>query len=110
MQLTDALSRCPARASQEIKLDMRVDYIAFTKPWIENLKESTQRDPILATMYQITQQGWLHQRRRTTFSEEILGLQRRTINRQWNAPERPGLIIPGELQEEYLSRLHKGHL
>ena len=35
MQLADALSRCPARASQEIKLDMPVDYIAFTKPWIE---------------------------------------------------------------------------
>ena len=26
MQLADTLSRCPARASQEIKLDMRVDY------------------------------------------------------------------------------------
>ena len=25
MQLADALSRCPVRASQEIKLDMRVD-------------------------------------------------------------------------------------
>ena len=45
MQLADALSRCPARASQEIKLDMRVDYIAFTKPWIEKLKDSMQRDP-----------------------------------------------------------------
>ena len=45
MQLADALSHCPARASQEIKLDMRVDYIAFTKPWIEKLKDSTQRDP-----------------------------------------------------------------
>ena len=54
MQLADALSRCPARASQEIKLDMRVDYIAFTKPWIEKLKDSTQRDPILATVYQLT--------------------------------------------------------
>ena len=63
MQLADALSRCPARASQKIKLDMRVDYIAFTKPWIEKLKDSTQRDPILATVYQLTQQGWLHQRR-----------------------------------------------
>ena len=55
MQLADALSHCPARASQEIKLDMRVDYIAFTKPWIEKLKDSTQRDPILATVYQLTQ-------------------------------------------------------
>ena len=32
MQLADALSHCPVRASQEIKLDMQVDYIAFTKP------------------------------------------------------------------------------
>ena len=32
MQLANALSCCPVRASQEIKLDMRVDYIAFTKP------------------------------------------------------------------------------
>ena len=63
MQLADALSRCPVRASQEIKLDMQVDYIAFTKPWIEKLKDSTQQDPILAMVYQLTQQGWLHQRR-----------------------------------------------
>ena len=48
MQLADAgLCHCPARASQEIKLDMRVDYIAFMKPWIKKLKDSTQRDPIL---------------------------------------------------------------
>ena len=63
MQLADALSRCPARASQEIKLDMQVDYIAFTKPWIEKLKDSIQRDPFLGTVYQLTQQGWPHQRR-----------------------------------------------
>ena len=64
MQLADALSCCLGRASQEIKLDMRVDYIAFMKPWIEKLKDSTQRDPILGTVYQLTQ---------------ILGLQRRTV-------------------------------
>ena len=52
MQLADALSHCPARASPEIKLHMRVDYISFTKPWIEKLKDSTQRDPILRTVYQ----------------------------------------------------------
>ena len=61
MQLANALSHCPARAAQEIKLDMRVDYIAFTKPWIKKLKDSTQRDPILGTVYQLTQQGWPHQ-------------------------------------------------
>ena len=111
MQLADALSRCPARASQEIKLDMRVDYIAFTKPWIEKLKDSTQRDPILAMVYQLTQQGWPHQRRHIP----------RLARRYWDFRDElstddgmllkgPRLIIPGELQEEYLSRLHEGHL
>ena len=61
MQLANVLSHCPVRTSPEIKLDMRVNYIAFTKPWIEKLKDSTQRDPILGAVYQLTQQGWLHQ-------------------------------------------------
>ena len=111
MQLADALSRCPARASQEIKLDMGVDYIVFTKPWIEKLKDSTQRDPILGTVYQLTQQGWPHQRRHIP----------RLVRRYWDFRDElstddgmllkgPRLIIPGELQEEYLSRLHEGHL
>ena len=65
MLLTDALSRCPSRASGEIKLDMRVDYIAFSKAWIAKLKETMREDPILGTVYQITQQGWPHQRSHT---------------------------------------------
>ena len=103
--------RCPARASQEIKLDMQVDYIAFMKPWIKKLKDSTQRNPILATEYQLTQQGWLHQRRHVPH----------LARRYWHFRDElstddgvllkgPRLIIPGKLQEEYLSRLHEGHL
>ena len=38
MLLADTLSRCPARYSQEIKLDLHVDYIAFTSAWIEKLR------------------------------------------------------------------------
>ena len=111
MQLADALSCCPVRASQEIKLDMRVDYSAFTKPWIEKLKDSTLRDPILATVYQLTQQGWPHQRRHIPH----------LVRRYWDFRDKLSiddgmllkglrLIIPGELQEEYLSCLHEGHL
>ena len=111
MQLANALSHCLVRASQEIKLDMQVDYIAFMKPWIEKLKDSTQRDPILAMVYQLTQQGWLHQGRHIP----------RLARRYWDFRDElstddgmllkgPRLIMPGELQEEYLSRLHKGHL
>ena len=61
MLLADALSRCPARGSEEIKLDMRVDYVAFNKAWIAKLKEATREDPITGTVYQLTQQGWPHQ-------------------------------------------------
>ena len=57
MLLTDALSRCPSRASGEIKLDMRVDYIAFSKTWIAKLKDTTREDPILGTVYQLLSRG-----------------------------------------------------
>ena len=60
MLLADALSRCPSQASGEIKLDMRVNYIAFSKALIAKLKETTREDPILGTVYQLTQQGWPH--------------------------------------------------
>ena len=45
MQLVDALSRCPAQASPEIKLNMHVDYIAFSRPWIKKLKRDTTGRP-----------------------------------------------------------------
>ena len=111
MQLANALSRCPARASQEIKLDMWVDYIAFTKPWIEKLKDSTQRDPILATVYQLTQQGWPHQRRHIPcLARRYWDFRDELSTDDGMLLKGPRLIIPVELQEEYLSHLHKGHL
>ena len=53
MLLADALSRCPARASQEIKLDLHMDYIAFIMAWIEKLRETTCEDPVLGTVYHV---------------------------------------------------------
>ena len=64
MLLADALLRCPARYSQEIKLDLRVDYIAFTSAWIETLRETTCEDPVLSTVYQLVQHRWPKERRR----------------------------------------------
>ena len=111
MQLANALSHCPARASQEIKLDMRVDYIAFMKPWIEKLKDSMHRDPILATVYQLTQQGWLHQKRHVPcLARRYWDFRDELSTDDGMLLKGPRLIIPGELQEEYLSRLHEGHL
>ena len=62
-------------------------------------------------VYQLTQQGWLHQRRHVP----------RLAWRYWDFRDElstddglllkgPRLIIPSKLQEEYLSRLHEGHL
>ena len=111
MLLTDALSRCPSWASGEIKLDMRVDYIAFSKTWIAKLKDTTKEDPILGTVYQLTQQGWPHQRRHTP----------RMARAYWDFRDQlftdeglllmgPRIVIPSCLREEYLQRLHQGHL
>ena len=70
-----------------------------------------QRDPILVTVYQLTQQGWPHQQRHVPclawrywdFRDELS-----TDDGMLMKGSR--LIIPGELQEEYLSHLHEGHL
>ena len=62
-------------------------------------------------VYQLTQQGWPHQRRHVP----------RLARRYWDFRDELStddgmllkglrLIIPGELQEEYLSCLHEGHL
>ena len=60
MLLTDAMTKCPARGSKEIKLDMRVNYMSFNKTWIAKLKETTLENLILSTVYQLTHQGWPH--------------------------------------------------
>ena len=99
MQLADALSCCPARASLEIKLDARVDYITFMKSWIEKLKDSTQGDSILRVVYQFTQQEWPHQWRHVAHA----------ARRYWDFRDElstndglflkgPRLVIPHELQ------------
>ena len=90
---------------------MQVDYIALMKPWIEKLKDSTQRDPILATVYQLTQQGWPHQRRHVPcLARKYWDFRDELSTDDGMLLKGPRLIIPGELQEEYLSCLHKGHL
>ena len=69
MQLVNALSCYPARASPEIKLDMRVDYIVFMKPWIEKLKDSTHpRNSVSTHLAGLAASVKTH----TAFSEEIL--------------------------------------
>ena len=111
MLLADALSRCPSRASGEIKLDMRVDYIAFSKTWIAKLKDTTREDPILGTVYQLTQQGWPHQRRHTPqMARAYWDFRDQLSTDKGLLLMGPRIVIPSCLHEEYLQRLHQGHL
>ena len=111
MLLADALSRCPSRASGEIKLDMRVDYIAFSKTWIAKLKDTTKEDPILGTVYQLTQQGWPHQRRHIPRMARVYWDFRDQLSTEEGLLLMgPRIVIPSCLWEEYLQRLHQGHL
>ena len=111
MLLADALSRCPARYSQEIKLDLRVDYIAFTSAWIETLKETTCEDPVLSTVYQLVQHGWPKERRRVpNVAKYYWDFRDELSTDEGLLLKGPSLIIPAALRENYLQRLHEGHL
>ena len=90
---------------------MKVDYIAFSKTWIAKLKETMREDPILGTVYQLTQQGWPHKRIHTPQMARVY----------WDFRDQlptdeglllmgPRIVIPSCLCEEYLERLHQGHL
>ena len=111
MLLADTLSRCPARYSQEIKLDLHVDYIAFTLAWIETLRETTCKDPVLSTVYQLVQHGWPKERRKVPnvakyywdFIDELSTDKGLLL-------KGPSLVIPATLRESYLHRLNEGHL
>ena len=111
MLLADALSRCPARYSQEIKLDLHVDYIAFTSAWIETLRETTCEDPVLSMVYQLVQHGWPKERRRVpNVAKYYWDFRDKLSTDEGLLLKGPSLVIPAALRENYLQRLHKGHL
>ena len=111
MQLVDALSHCLARASPEIKLNIRVDYVAFSRSWIETIKEQLSEDPILATVYQLTQQGWPHQRRHVPHAAwRIFDFRDKLSTDNGLLLKGPCLVISNSLKEEYPHCLHEGHL
>ena len=111
MLLADALLRCPARYSQEIKLDSRVDYIAFTLAWIETLRETTCEDPVLSTVYQLAQHRWPKERRRVpNVAKYYWDFRDKLSTDEGLLLKGLSLIILAALRESYLQRLHEGHL
>ena len=111
MLLSDTLSRCPTRYSQEIKLDLCVDYIAFMSAWIETLRETSCEDPVLSTVYQLVQHGWPKERRRVpNVAKYYWDFRDELSTDEGLLLKGPSLVIPAILRESYLQRLHEGHL
>ena len=103
MLLADVLSRRPARYSQEIKLNLRVDYIAFTSDWIETLRETNYEDPVLSTLYQLAQHRWPKERRRVpNVAKYYLDFRDELSTDEGLLLKGPSLIIPAALRESYL--------
>ena len=90
---------------------LRVDYIAFTSAWIETLKETTCEDPVLSTVYQLVQHGWPKERRRVpNVAKYYWDFRDELSTDEGLLLKGPSLIIPATLRENYLQRLHEGHL
>ena len=86
---------------------MRADYIAFNKTWIAKLKDTMREDPILGTVYQLTQQGWPHQRRHTPqMARAYWDFRDQLSTDEGLLLMGPRIVIPSCLHEEYLERLH----
>ena len=70
-----------------------------------------REDPILGTVYQLTQQGWPHQRRHTPqMARAYWDLRDQLSTDEGLLLMGSRIVIPSCLHEEYLGRLHQGHL
>ena len=88
-----------------------VDYIAFTSAWIETLRETTCEDPVLSTVYQLVQHGWPKERRRVpNVAKYYWDFRDELSTDEGLLLKGPSLIILAALRENYLQRLHEGHL
>ena len=67
--------------------------------------------PILATVYQLVQQGWPHQRRHVPcIARRYFDFRDELSTDEGLLLKGPHIVIPNILKEEYLHRLHEGHL
>ena len=121
MVLADRLSRFPSRRENvqmafdhsidEFCLTLRIDYVAFTDPMIQVIKAELDKDPVLRTVYGLTQHGWPNQirncprvaRRFFSFRDELSTDQGLLIKGE-------RLVIPESLRNRILSELHEGHI
>ena len=110
--LADGLSRLPgAKQSAEIKLDVAINLVHFSQERVQELRDKTTRDPILAPLRDLIISGWPD-----TFKQVTKPLRPYWSYRDELSIE-DGIIlkgseqvlIPAAMQEYILDALHAGH-
>ena len=110
--LADGLSRLPgAKQSAEIKLDVAINLVHFSQERVQELRDKTARDPILAPLRDLIIRGWPD-----TFKQVTKPLRPYWSYRDELSIE-DGIIlkgseqvlIPAAMQEYILDALHAGH-
>ena len=97
--------------AKKSKLDLHVDYIAFTSAWTETLRETTCEDPVLSTVYQLVQHRWPKERRRVlNVAKYYWDFRDELSTDEGLLLKGPSLVIPAVLRQSYLQHLHEGHL
>ena len=88
-----------------------MDYIAFTLAWIEQLRETTCKDPVLSTVNQLVQYRWPKESRRVpAIARYFWEFRDKLTTDEGLLLKGPSLVIPAILRESYLQHLHEGHL
>ena len=110
--LADALSRLPnPENSQEIKLDVRIELVQFKTSKLEEIREKTSEDPVLRELVEIITHGWPKDQRELPTKIRSFWSYRDELSVE-NGIILKGsrVFIPEPLREEFLKKLHTGHL
>ena len=111
MTLADRLSRFPSRSENlPIELHHNIQHITFTSDKTNIIRGSTERDPVLYTVYCITLNVW------PSRFQEVPHI----AHQYWGARDEltidnglllkgEGVCIPPELYQRTLNDLHEGH-
>ena len=61
--LADGLSCLPKKKSQQIELDIKVQFVQFSENKMSDLKQESLKDPMISALKDIIVEGWPEQRR-----------------------------------------------
>ena len=108
MQLVDALSICPVRASLEIKLNMLCSLFQTVD---QDHQGTAAGGPHTYHSIPVSTESWPHQRRHLPHvARHYFNFRDELSTDDGLLLKGPCIVIPNILKEEYLHHLHEGHL